>query len=139
MDRLGLDLQGADHGAVHADGDASATGLLHKEGHGVHLVEKAKLAVGALLISRVHEDASIDEGAVDIGDHRADIPCRVWLGELELDMLGELGDFRHPVLSITLVDGVDGLGLGRDLCVLGGKDELTDSRVEGEDVDTSTP
>mmetsp|Transcript_17531 Transcript_17531/g.44460 ORF Transcript_17531/g.44460 Transcript_17531/m.44460 type:complete len:311 (+) Transcript_17531:201-1133(+) len=113
---------------------ALAASLLHDHRHGVGLVEQAKFAVLALLVSRVQEDAAVEQGAVQIGHHRAYVARRVGLVG-GLDAVNKVGHRGVPVLAVALVDRVDGLGVLRDLDVLVGEDELADAGVVGEDVD----
>lgn len=121
----------------HTCGGNSA-GLLGNHGHGNALVQTAKLALGGLIVGRVEENASVEEGAVDIGNHRTDVAGRVGLGTLLEDGNGLL-DGLVPVVGVALVACEDGLAaiLG-ELHVDTSVDELTDGGVEAETVDSAT-
>lgn len=58
-----------EHPALASEGLAAR--LLHDERHGEALVQNAQLAVGALLVGRVQEDATVQESTVHVSDHAA--------------------------------------------------------------------
>ena len=110
--------------------------ILKDHGHGGTLVQDTQLALGALLVRGVRKDTSVQQGTVRIGHHAADVSgavgLAVALGELEGV---EVVDGRLlPVERVTLVDGIDGAGLG-EAHVRVGEDELAEAVVEGEAVD----
>lgn len=115
--------------------DSEATGILEDHGHGGTLVQDTKLALGALLISRVGKNTAIEQGSIGIGDHAADVTGAVWLAALAgiLDGLEVLVDPVLPVDAVSFVDGVD-----RPLCRQGhvgvGQDELAERILEGETI-----
>lgn len=110
--------------------------ILENHGHGGALVEDAELALGALLVGGVGKDASVEEGAVGVGDHGANVAGRVGLAVVLGLLEGvEVGDgVLFPVERVALVDRVDGAGAGH-LHAGVGEDELADAVVEGEAVD----
>lgn len=115
----------------------NAASLLGNHGHGNALVQTAKLALGGLIVGRVEENASVEEGAVDIGNHRTDVAGRVRLGTLLEDGNG-LFDGLVPVVGVALVACKDGLAaiLG-ELHVDTSVDELTNGGVEAEPMDSA--
>jgi len=68
VDRSGEDVKGAST-AIRG----STTSLLEDEREGRDLVEVAELSGGCARVAGVHEDASVEEGAVDIGHHGTDV------------------------------------------------------------------
>ena len=94
-------------------GGCHAPGGLDEEGHGEALVKEAELAGPVKEIGGVHEDAAVQQSAVDVGNHGADVPQRVPL-LLPLGPAHKLGRREVPDLRVTRVDGDDPLWLGRD-------------------------
>jgi hypothetical protein len=115
-----------------------STSLLGDHGHGDSLVQTAELALGGLIVRRVKENASVEESAVDIGNHRTDVTGGVGLGSLLEDGNGLL-DGLVPVIVITFVARKNGLAsvLG-ELHVDTSVHELTDGGVEAEAVNSAT-
>jgi len=60
--------------------------LLRDEGHGVALVEDAELALCGLGVGGVVEDAAVEDGAVDVGNHGPDVPGGVRLRRRRLEV-----------------------------------------------------
>ena len=94
--------------AVDAGGGLAAGGL-EDERQGVRLVEEAELALRALLVGGVGEDAALEQRAVRVGDERADValavgaagaPCR------RLDPGVPAADGLGPEGEVALVDRV---------------------------------
>ena len=52
-------------------GESLATSLLHQERHGEHFIQDPELALGALLVTRVHEDTTVQQGSVNVRYHTA--------------------------------------------------------------------
>ena len=121
---------------VHLRVDGATAGILEDHSHGSALVQNAQFALGALGVGWVGEDAAVEQGAVGVGDHAADVAGGVGL----LALAGELEGVEVsvgpllPVHAVTLVDGVDGAG-GGQLHVGVGEDELAQRVLEGEAVD----
>lgn len=112
-------------------------GILYDHSHGEALVEYTKLALWALLITRVGKDTAVKEGSVDISDHGTDVPGRVGLGSFgfgELDGINVGLAGLIPVERVALIDGVD-LAAIRDTDVGVSEDELTNGRVQGVAMD----
>mmetsp|Transcript_34102 Transcript_34102/g.88158 ORF Transcript_34102/g.88158 Transcript_34102/m.88158 type:complete len:437 (-) Transcript_34102:64-1374(-) len=104
VDVLGHDvLDAADLAQEHASG-GHASCLLSDHSHGEALVQHAKLALCVFLVRRVNEDATVQQGAVHIGDHGADIAGGV-PGVLEV--LYALEDRSVPLQRVSLVARVD--------------------------------
>lgn len=104
--------------------------VLKDHGHGRALVQDPQLALGALLVRRVSEDATVQQRPVSVGNHGTNVPSRVGL----LGLLQALAPFLSglvPVLGVALVGRVDGPALGH-LHVRVGKDELAERVVHGE-------
>lgn len=112
--------------------------ILKHHGHRRALIQNSQLALGALLIGRVGEDTSVQQGTVRVGNHATDIPrtVRLAVGGGGLERLEVLLDVVLPVQRVTLVDGVDRPRLGQ-LHVRVGQDELAQAVVEGEAVDAA--
>ena len=55
-------------------GRGQAAHLLHDEGHWRALVQKAQLAVGVLLVTRVAVDASVQQRPVEVSHQRPNVP-----------------------------------------------------------------
>lgn len=53
--------------------------VFEHHGHGRTLVQDAQLALGALLVGGVGEDAAVEQGPVGVGDHAADVAGAVGL------------------------------------------------------------
>mmetsp|Transcript_76861 Transcript_76861/g.207275 ORF Transcript_76861/g.207275 Transcript_76861/m.207275 type:complete len:200 (+) Transcript_76861:487-1086(+) len=132
VDVLGDDiLDAADLAQKHASG-GHASCLLSDHSHGETLVQHAKLALGILLVRRVNEDATVQQGAVHIGDHGADIS-----GSIASVLAGMhvVLDGLIPGVQVPLVAGVDLLAaVLRELDLLH-EEELADGAVQGEAVD----
>mmetsp|Transcript_6783 Transcript_6783/g.15659 ORF Transcript_6783/g.15659 Transcript_6783/m.15659 type:complete len:392 (+) Transcript_6783:190-1365(+) len=135
MDLLGNEI----HDAGLA-GQGETTGLLHEEGHGGSLVEKAELAVLVLLVGGVAEDASVEKSAVDISNHGSDVAGRVLGSTLSLaglDGSDVVLEGLVPVPSVGLVHRVDLSALGQhDVGV--GEHKLANGAIIGEAVDSSS-
>lgn len=70
--------------------DGPAASLLDDEGHGVAFVQQAQLASWRSLGCRVHKDASVQQCAVDVSDHGANVAQGVWLWCLGLALRDKL-------------------------------------------------
>lgn len=68
MDALGLDVQ-----HIHASCGGHSSSLLSDEGHGVALIQESELSFGTLHIGRVEENASINNGPMNICYHGAHV------------------------------------------------------------------
>lgn len=111
--------------------------IFKHHGHRRALVQDAQLALGALLVGGVGEDAAVEQGPVGVGDHAADVAGAVGLAVVALGVLEgvEVGlGVVAPVERVALVDGVDGAA-ARDGHVGVGEDELAEGVVEREAVD----
>eukprot|EP00964_Phaeocystis_antarctica_P071138 scaffold43356_cov54-Phaeocystis_antarctica.AAC.1 len=127
----GVDVQDALALAAHR----RAARRLDDEGHRRRLVQQAQLAVRVLGVAGVGEDAAVQQRAVHVADHGADVARGVLLAGLALALLdgGDvLGELRVPRPPVGLVDRVDGLASGGDLHVGLGQHELAHLLVEGE-------
>ena len=81
--------------------------LLREERHGERLVEQPQLSALALLVVGVAEDAAVQQCAVYVCDHGADVTRRVWLAVRGvLDAVEVLDDRLVEVHRVTLVEGV---------------------------------
>lgn len=138
MDRIGNNVEDSLDLALEHARRGDPTSLLGDHGHWDPLVQTAQLAFGGFVVSRVEEDSSVEECAVDIGNHRTDVTGRVGLGSLLEDGNGLL-DGLVPVVEISLIAGEDGLAsiLG-ELHVDAGVDKLADGGVEAEAVNSAT-
>mmetsp|Transcript_53747 Transcript_53747/g.162570 ORF Transcript_53747/g.162570 Transcript_53747/m.162570 type:complete len:355 (-) Transcript_53747:42-1106(-) len=120
------------HVAVTCDG--LATRLLHDEGHGSALVEEAQLAVLVLLVGGVGKDAAVEQRAVHVADHGANVTERVRCLCLAL-AVHDVGDvIPHrliPLAHVGLVDRVD-LPALRDLNAWPRELEVAHVQVKGE-------
>ena len=108
---------------------------MERDLHFICLVEEAQLAVLVLAVGGVAEDAAVEQRAVDVADHRAEVARRVLLARLALALL----DRRHvvaqrlvPLPAVGLVDRVDGLAARGHLHVGLRQHELADRLVERE-------
>mmetsp|Transcript_2714 Transcript_2714/g.6745 ORF Transcript_2714/g.6745 Transcript_2714/m.6745 type:complete len:243 (+) Transcript_2714:186-914(+) len=132
VDVLGHDvLDAADLAQEHASG-GHASCLLSDHSHGEALVQHAKLALCVFLVRRVNEDATVQQGAVHIGDHGADISgaIAIVLAGMHVVLAGLI-----PGVQVPLVAGVDLLAaVLRELDLLH-EEELADGAVQGEAVD----
>lgn len=110
--------------------------MLEDEGHGGALVENTELALGALLVGGVSEDASVQKRSVGIGNHGTNVTRAIGLavGLSLLEGVEVVNGGLLPVERVTLVDGVDGARLGH-LHVGMRQDELANAVVECEAVD----
>lgn len=110
--------------------------ILKYHGHRGALVQDTELALGALLISRVGKDASVEQSSIGIRNHATDITraIRLAIGLSLLERVEVLDSGLLPVERVTLVDRVDGAALGH-LHAGVGKDKLANAVVEGEAVD----
>mmetsp|Transcript_17479 Transcript_17479/g.46642 ORF Transcript_17479/g.46642 Transcript_17479/m.46642 type:complete len:232 (-) Transcript_17479:770-1465(-) len=111
---------------------------LHDHGHGETLIHDAQLAVrllgGALLVRGVEIHAAVQDGAVHVRDHGADVA-----GAVGLRALLPLPNYRlHggiPVLAVALVAAVDSLtAVLWELHVRRGVHELPERGVQREAV-----
>lgn len=108
-------------------------------GHGRTLVQDAQLALGIPLVGRVGKDAAVQEGAVCVGDHAANVAGAVGLAVGVLGVLERVKvAFRLvlPVERVALVDRVDGAA-GRDAHVGVRQDEFAQGIVEREAVNAA--
>mmetsp|Transcript_70654 Transcript_70654/g.160470 ORF Transcript_70654/g.160470 Transcript_70654/m.160470 type:complete len:276 (+) Transcript_70654:40-867(+) len=131
MDVLGHHIEDAPDLAEVEASRGDAAGLLRDHCHGEALVEDAQLAFLGLLVCRVEEDAAIEQCAVHIGDHGANIPsCEA----IALAVLHEVLDGLVPGVEVPFVAGVD--LLAATLGQLHGlhEEELPYGDVEGESV-----
>mmetsp|Transcript_128069 Transcript_128069/g.250802 ORF Transcript_128069/g.250802 Transcript_128069/m.250802 type:complete len:405 (-) Transcript_128069:108-1322(-) len=133
MDVLGHHLEDAPELAhIHA-GAGSAAGLLCDQGHREALIQDPELALGGFLVRGVQEDAPIQQRAVHVGDHGANVPRGV---TLVLAILDVLENRRVPLQGVALVARKDFLAaVGRHLHVAD-KKELPQSRVKSEALHT---
>ena len=63
--------------ALAGCGERLAAGLFDQHRHRIRFVHQAQLAVGCLLRRRIQEHAALQQDAVHVGDHRADIPTGI--------------------------------------------------------------
>jgi hypothetical protein len=131
MDVFRLDLEHALHIAV----DGVAAGVLHDHRHGRALVQDAQFALGALLVGRVGKDAAVEQCAVRVCDHRADVARgiglefrRVLVFAGPLERVEVVDGLLVPVVRVALVHRVDGALLG-DLHSRVREDELAECIV----------
>mmetsp|Transcript_25108 Transcript_25108/g.51058 ORF Transcript_25108/g.51058 Transcript_25108/m.51058 type:complete len:462 (-) Transcript_25108:111-1496(-) len=120
-------------------GEGESATLLHEERHGGSLVQETQLAVLVLGVRGVSEDAAVQECAVHVTNHRADVASRVLDAGLALGGLEGghvLLEGLVPVPAVRLVEGVDLAALGH-LHVGVGEHELPDRAVVGETVEAS--
>ncbi len=54
-----------------------AAGLLHDHRHGIGFVHQPQLAVRGFLRGRIHEHAALEENAMDVRHHRADVAAGI--------------------------------------------------------------
>merc|ERR1719181_1845067 len=111
-----------------AAGGRGATGLLDEEGHRRGLVEQPELAVLVLGVGGVAEDAAVEERAVDVADHGADVAARVLrlgLARARAEALEVVLERLVPVGAVRLVARVD-LAALRDLDARVREHELAD-------------
>ena len=134
VDGLGANFHEALHARVHGE----TACILKDHGHGGTLVQDAQLTLGALLVSRVGKDTTVQQGAVGVSDHGADVSSTVGLATV----CGSLQTVKVriapviPVHAVTLVDGVNGARFGK-LHVGMSKDELAQRVLESEAVDAT--
>lgn len=134
VDVLGDDLEKT----LGAGVDGQTAGILEEHGHRRALVQDSQLALGTLLVSGVGKDTAIQQGAVGVSDHAANVPGAVGLLALArvLERVEVLVDPVVPVHAITLIDRVDG-AFGGELHVGVGQDELAQGVFQGEAVDSA--
>mmetsp|Transcript_48082 Transcript_48082/g.115568 ORF Transcript_48082/g.115568 Transcript_48082/m.115568 type:complete len:267 (-) Transcript_48082:327-1127(-) len=136
VDVGGHEVEHALHRAVEHAGGGDAARRLADERHREALVQHAQLAVGALLVCGVDEDAAVQDGAVHVAHHRADVSRGVLVLLAPVDVVE---DGEVPVGRVALVARVDLLATANgELHVGVGVDELSKRGVEGEALDAAT-
>src|SRR6185436_1104247 len=94
-----------------ASGRRRAPRLLADQRQRRALVEVAQLPLRRLAVGGIHEDAALEQGAVEVGDQRADVALAVGAAAGAVLLL-EPGDeallARVPARRVALVDRVDG-------------------------------
>jgi len=115
VNTLGHNLHQPSHVAIYG----LSASLLHDHSHRCTLIQYPQFALWAFLISRVGEDASIQQGSVGICHHGSDVTGRVRFAVLaiggfgwELEAVEVIDGLFVPVEGVALVDGVDGAFLG---------------------------
>ena len=109
-------------------GEREAARLLDEVRHRRRLVQQPQLAVRVLRVGGVAEDAAVEQRAVDVADHRANVPRAVPLAALAeplLDVFHVAPQRRVPVHAVGLVERVDAAA-ARQLDVGVREDELAD-------------
>ncbi len=127
MNLLRFHLQHPLHLTIHRH----SARILHHHRHRRTLVQNPQLALRTLLVGRVCEDAAVEEGAVRVSDHGADVAGAVGLAVL----LGRVFQGLEvgfclvgPVGGVAFIDGVDS-SLEGDAHVRVGQDEFAESVV----------
>ena len=115
-------------------GERLTASLLNDERDGSALVQQAELAVDRLGVGGVAEDAAVENRAVHVGHHRANVAKAVGLARVVLKVLDVVLKPRVPQALVALVDRVDGAAGGNAEVSLR-EDELANGGVEGEAVD----
>lgn len=112
-------------------------GLFDNHGHGKTLVQNPELALFRLGVGGVGKDTAVEEGAVDVCHHGADVARTVGLAAVLRVLEGFKVLFARlvPVQTVSLVDRVDAPRFG-NLHVWMGEDELPEGRVESEPIQT---
>jgi len=82
------------------------THLLNQKGHRECLVEQPELPILALLVSRIPEDATIEQRSMYISDHTPDISRGVggFAGRRKLDAVEVLNGGRVEMERIPLIE-----------------------------------
>mmetsp|Transcript_10120 Transcript_10120/g.24464 ORF Transcript_10120/g.24464 Transcript_10120/m.24464 type:complete len:236 (+) Transcript_10120:336-1043(+) len=114
--------------------DGLATSLFHDERHRCTFVQKSKLAVLVLVVSWICEDAAIEQCAVNIADHGADVAKGVGFARFAFpvtDVRDVLPHWLVPLCDVGLVAGVD-LAPCRNLNRRSSHHEFADAGVQGE-------
>mmetsp|Transcript_11266 Transcript_11266/g.24905 ORF Transcript_11266/g.24905 Transcript_11266/m.24905 type:complete len:257 (-) Transcript_11266:406-1176(-) len=105
----------------------NSSGLFGNHGHGESLVQHTQLALLGLLIRGVVENSSVKQSAVDICDHRSNIPSGV---ALILHLSSVLLDSVIPVQRIAFVTRVNLLASILGKLHVANQDELTDGGIQ---------
>lgn len=135
MDRVGHELEDPLDLALEHAGGGNAACLLDDHRHGDALIKEPKLPLGRLGVGGVQVDAPVQDGPVDVGDHRPDVPGRVRLAS-GFEDLDRVLDGGVPVAAVAFVAAVDPLpAVGGEHHLLAGVHELADGRVEAKAVD----
>lgn len=114
--------------------------VLKNHGHGGTFVKNPQFPLGALLVCRVGEDASVQQCPVGVCHHTSDIPSAIRFAVLLNGILQAVEILLHrlfPVQAVSLVDAVNGAGLGEPH-VRVREDEFAQGVVHGEAVDGAT-
>jgi len=110
----------------------ASSGHFHDEGKGITFVQQAQLAFGLVDGSGVHEDAALDQVAVHIRHHTADVTLRIRSAIVPVLFLTGVDISFHPILvleEIAVVDGVDLTGF-RAFDIRMAEGELADGWVQ---------
>mmetsp|Transcript_38186 Transcript_38186/g.91215 ORF Transcript_38186/g.91215 Transcript_38186/m.91215 type:complete len:220 (+) Transcript_38186:84-743(+) len=136
VDRRGHDVQKSLQLAFEKPARGGSSCLLHDEGHGESLVEDPQLSLGRLRVSGVKVDAAVEDRAVNIGNHGANITGRVGLVAV-LPFCNDGLNRGIPVPAVALVAAVDLLASALGHLDVGlNVHELAQGRVKSESMDS---
>jgi hypothetical protein len=82
-----------------------SAGLLGEHGHGTGLVQEPELSVLVLLVGGVEEDAAVEQSAMHVTNHGANVTKGILLARLSLtgrDRVKVLLDPRGPLGAVAL-------------------------------------
>ncbi len=113
------------------------TGHFHDEGKGIAFVEQAKLAFWFGKSAGIHEDPSLDEIAMDIGYHAANVSLRIRPAVVFILLLTGVDIGFNLVVVLEKITVIDRVYLPRfgTFDIRMAERELPDRRVERESID----